>query len=169
MKRSDDTAPAALETIEVRTSPAEVVLPLVISGFVLAGVAASMDYLGPRERLIAFAVFAALLVAAGAARLAYRGPRLVISRDHLGWREAGREPLRQVAWSEIQSARIEPAIQRTPPRLRLILASSLVLETVSSGELHRYVDIPIDGVDLSWSSLRLFIHRAAPHLFPPSA
>jgi hypothetical protein len=78
------TAPSRFETIEVRTSPAEVVIPLLLGGVGLAGVAASVDYMGPRQRLITFAVFAALLVGAGAARLAYRGPRLVISAERLG-------------------------------------------------------------------------------------
>jgi hypothetical protein len=169
MSRAPKTTPGSSGTIEVRTSPSEVVIPLVLFGLLLAALAASLGYLSAGQRLITFAVFAALLVSVGVARLIGRAPRLVISPEHLGYRAARREPLRRVAWSEIQSARIEPALRRTPPRLRLILASSSVLETASSGEAHRYVDIPIGDIDLSWSSLEMFIHRAAPHLFPPSA
>jgi hypothetical protein len=169
----EDPAPGAasgaLETIEIRTSPTEVVMPLVLMGALFTGVIASLDYLGPRERLIGFAVLASLLTCVGVARLRHPGPRLVISAEGLGWRVSRRGPMRQAAWSEIQSARIEPAQRKAPPFLRLVLASSSVLETVSSGELHRYVVIPIDGIDRSWDSLRTLIHRAAPHLFPPSA
>jgi hypothetical protein len=162
-------APSPFETIEVRTSPAEVVIPLLLGGVGLAGVAASVDYMGPRQRLITFAVFAALLVGVGAARLAYRGPRLVISAERVGWREAGQKDLRHVAWSQIQSARLEPAFHQTPLRLRLVLTSSSALEIVASDDQRRYVDIPIDGITLSPASLKLFIHQAAPHLFAPSA
>lgn len=144
-------------------------MPLVLMGVLLVGVTTSVDYLGFRQRLIAFAVFAVLLAGVGIARLIYGGPRLVISPQTLGWRVSRRGPMRQAAWSEIHSARIEPALRRTPPRLRLVLASSPVLETVGSGELHRYVDIPIGGIDRSWDSLKRHIHQAAPHLFPPSA
>jgi hypothetical protein len=168
MNRASNT-PGSLGTIEVRTSPSEVVIPLVLLGLLLASLAASLGYLSAAQRLITFGVFTALLLSVGVARLVGRGPRLVISPETLGYRVLRREPLRRVAWSEIQSARIEPALRRTPPRLRLVLTSSSVLETVGSGELHRYVDIPIDGVDLSWDSLKAYIHRAAPHLFPPSA
>lgn len=169
MNRPSETTPGSSGTIEVRTSPSEVIIPLVLFGLLLAALAASLGYLSAGQRLITFAVFAALLISVGVARLVRGGPRLVISPEHLGYRVSRRQPLRRVAWSEIQSARIEPALRRTPPRLRLVLTSSSVLETVSSGEIHRYVDIPIDGVDLSWSSLEIFIHRAAPHLFPPPA
>ena len=161
--------PETLKTIAVRTSPTEVVMPLVLMSVLLAGVVASLGYLGPRQRLITFMALIVLLICVGVARLAYRGPRLVISPEHLGWRDSRRGPLRQVAWSEIQSARFEPALRHAPPRLRLVLASSSVLETVGSGELHRFVDIPIDGVDRSWDSVKTHIHRAAPHLFPPFA
>jgi hypothetical protein len=166
---SSSATPGTLKTIEVRTSPSEVVIPLVLFGLLFAALAASLGYLSPAQRLITVGVFAALLISVGVARLVRGGPRLVISPEHLGYRVSRREPLRRVAWSEIQSARIEPGLRHAPPRLRLVLASSSVLETVSSGEVHRYVDIPIDGVDLSWSSLEIFIHRAAPHLFPPPA
>jgi hypothetical protein len=169
MNRASNTTPGPVGTIEVRTSPSEVILPLVLSGLLLAALAANLGYLSPGQRLVTVGVFAALLISVGVARLVRGGPRLVISPEHLGYRVSRREPLRRVAWSEIQSARIEPGLRHAPPRLRLVLASSLVLETVSSGEVHRYVDIPIDGVDLSWSSLEIFIHRAAPHLFPPPA
>jgi hypothetical protein len=169
MNRASNTTPRPVGTIEVRTSPSEVILPLVLSGLLLAALAANLGYLSPGQRLVTVGVFAALLISVGVARLVRGGPRLVISPEHLGYRVSRRGPLRRVAWSEIQSARIEPALRHAPPRLRLVLASSSVLETVSSGEVHRYVDIPIDGVDLSWSSLEIFIHRAAPHLFPPPA
>lgn len=168
MNRASNT-PGALGTIAVRTSPSEVVIPLVLLGLLLASLAASLGYLSAAQRLITLGVFTALLVSVGVARLVGRGPRLVISPETLGYRVLRRAPLRRVAWSEIQSARIEPALRRTPPRLRLVLTSSSVLETVGSGELHRHVDIPIDDVDLSWDSLKAYIHRAAPHLFPQSA
>lgn len=154
-----------LETIEIRTSAAEIIVPLVLSGFLLAGLAASSNYMAPRQRLITFVVFAALAIAGFVPRLLNRGPRLVISPEHLAWRESRGASLRQVAWSDIRSARIEPIRRRTPPQLRLVLASASALEVVGSGEQHRHVDIPIDAIDVSWDSLARLIHRRAPHLF----
>lgn len=88
------------------------------------------------------------------------GPRLILQKDGLLWRDWPSRKFNFTNWSRFSEARI------IEHRRRVDLFW-LRLEFIG-GKDRRYVQVKLEGVDVDEGDLKRAIHLRAPHLFLPS-